>query len=139
MKYNKISIIIFTLFLLINIVHAEKVLLFDEWIEPEKSIRLGDYKIKPLYADDKVLFKSDEFSVAVDKGTCRTESPFQLCYNKTRLLVDGKVVPDNINSNDVDTELEIHIYGIVGELEITREFESTLILQNEEIDVTVVI
>jgi hypothetical protein len=140
MKYIKISIIVICLFLLINTVSAEKTLLFDDWVEPEKSIRLGDFKIKPYYTtNDNVLFKADEFTVAVEKESCLTQSPFQLCFNKTRLTINGEVVPDEIHSSEVETELEIQIYGILGELEITREFENNFILQNEKVEVNVII
>jgi len=128
----------FLILCLISNVFAYEVI-FNDWVESGKSIKLGDYKIKPIYNERNMIINIGDTIEYISEEKCMISRPFKICYNDTQFLIDGDVVPDDMNSDDMDTEMKLEIFGLIADLELTRTFENETILINQDVLVEVLI
>jgi len=125
------------LFLILIPIAVCQVDLEDDWIEEGDSFKLGDFKLTPVWTGHSAYITIDEMSVDVPLSECRKKRPFNICLEETRLTLDGEVVPDTINNEDTVVEMKLVVTGLLSEIDLTRTFEKTELLINEETDVVV--
>jgi len=112
--------------------------IFNEWIESGDDFKAGDYKLQVMWTDDSAYLTGDGYNLDVPLEDCRSYAPFKVCFNDTRLVKDGEVVPDTINDPNVDTEMYLYVYAIIADVKLKRTIGETDLAINEETDVKVV-
>jgi len=111
--------------------------LFDDWADDGGTIKLGDMKLDITWTGDSALIDMGDERIDIPLHECLRMKPFDICLNETRLMKNGKVVPDDINDPYVDTQMHFIITGLLADLSLDRNFEKTTVKINEPILVTV--
>jgi len=113
--------------------------LFDDWVEEGDDFKAGDVKIDVSWTGQSAFLESELGSKDVPLGECRNLPPINICFDDTRLTLDGDVVPDNINSQDTKTELHLIVTSKLGDLEINRDIADRTILIGQKVDIKLTI
>ncbi len=111
--------------------------IFDDYVKSGDSFKAGKIKFETLWVDPSMLITFEGNSLNVPLGECRYLSPFNICLNKTRQLLNGEVLPAPIHSEDVETEMLVQVYAKLASLELTRDFGKQKLLIDEETTVRV--
>jgi hypothetical protein len=116
---------------------SAEVELYHKWVRSDSTIKIGDTRLIAKWNDPVLLMTIGTGYLSLEKGSCGSVEPLRVCFNSTRLIKDGVVMPDDIHSSDVIVEMDITVYGLIADVNLSQSFEKRTLVIGESTEVTV--